>query len=108
MDPEKGKITPTTCIKFILGVTNEFCERGEKDNRIEGIFKNYAKKDPSGETLDREEFLKFYFNAAHSKLESVQENLEHHFVRLDMKKLSDVLEETALKKDEMPRYIMSD
>jgi len=33
--------------------------------------------------------------------------MEHHFVRKDCKKMSDVMEETALKKEEMPRYVIS-
>ena len=75
------------------------------DKRIEGIFKGYAKADP--ETLDREEFLKFYYEAANNKLESVHENLENHFIRTDLKKYSEIVEENALSKDEMPRYTIS-
>ena len=98
-------MTPQSAIRFILGATNEFCTVDDK--RIKGIFSNYAKKDPTGETLEREEFLKFYYMAAKDKIKSVHENLENQFIRKDLKKYSEIFEETALKKEEMPRYMMS-
>ena len=104
-DPEKEKMTKTSACRFILGVTNEFCK--EDDKRITSIFSNYAKNDTTGESLDREEFLKFYYMAAKDKIKSVHENLEHSFIRTDLKKYSEIVEETAYSKTEMPRYMIS-
>ena len=63
-DKEIGKMTPESTTKFILGATLEECDAD--DGRIKGMFKDYAKKDPTGKTMEREEFLKFYYNAASS------------------------------------------
>ena len=82
LDPEKEKMTKKSAIKFILGVTNESCK--EDDKRIVGIFSNFAKKDESGESIERDEFLKFYYNAGRSNIKNVQDNLENMFIRVDL------------------------
>ena len=104
-DKELGKMTPESATKFILGATNEVC--AADDSRISGLFKDYAKKDPEGKVLEREEFLKFYYTAAKAKIERVHDNLKNHFIRTDLKKISEVMEETAFTKEEMPRFTMS-
>ena len=104
-DLEKEKMTKKSAIKFILGVTNETCK--EDDKRITNIFSGFAKKDESGETLEREEFLQFYYNAGKANIKSVQENLENMFIRKDLQKYSDITEETSFKKTEMPRFMIS-
>ena len=104
-DPKIGKMTPESATKFILGATNEVCDAD--DSRITGLFKGYAKKDPTGAVMEREEFFTFYYTAAKDKIERVHDNLRNHFVRTDLKKISDVLEETAFTKEEMPRFTIS-
>ena len=96
-------MTPESATKFILGATNEVCDA--EDSRITGLFKEYAKKDPA--SLEREEFFVFYYAAAKAKIERVHDNLRNHFVRTDLKKISDVTEETAYNKEEMPRFTIS-
>ena len=91
--------------QFILGATTEHCEPDDK--RIRDLFATYAKEDPTGETLTREEFLKFYYNAAKENVKSVHDNLEHHFIRKDLKKLSELIEETKQEKQDMPRFMIS-
>ena len=107
-DPELGLMTPASATKFVLGATLE--EVDEQDNRITGIFKSYAKKDQSGQTLEREEFLKLYYSAALRGVkgrEDINMNLRNHFIRPDLKKLKDVEEDVIFAKDEMPRFTMS-
>ena len=70
--------------------------------------KIYGKSDPEGKTMNKDEFLKFYYIAAQSNIKNVNENLENQFVRKDLVKLIDVEERTALKKEEMPRFLLSD
>ena len=104
-DPEKEIMTKSSACRFILGVTNEAAK--EDDRRITSIFSQYAKKDETGETLDRDEFLQFYYTAAKSKITSVHENLENMFIRPDLKKYSEVTEVTAYPKEQMPRFTIS-
>jgi Ca2+-binding EF-hand superfamily protein len=40
--------------------------------------------------IERAEFMTFYETAARSKPETVRENLKHHNVRADLKKLSEI------------------
>lgn len=98
-------MTPESTTKFILGATNEVCPAD--DSRITGLFKAHAKKDKSGETLEREEFLNFYYGAAEAKIDRVHDNLKNHFIRTDLKKISEVIEETAFTKEEMPRFTIA-
>ena len=45
-DPEIGKMTHQSSVRFILGVTNEFTNA--EYSRIKAILSTYAKKDPTG------------------------------------------------------------
>lgn len=49
----------------------------------------------------------FYETAARSKPETVRENLKAHNIRNDLKKLSEITEETSYKNTDMPRYKIS-
>jgi len=98
-------MTKASATKFILGVTNEPAK--EDDKRIASIFSQYAKKDETQDTLDRDEFLLFYYTAANTKIASVHENLENMFIRTDLKKYSEVTEETSYLKEQMPRLTIS-
>ena len=104
-DPELGKMTPESTVRFILGATNERC--GPEDSRITGLFKMYVKKDPAGKILERDEFLEFWYIAAKDRLDPVHDNLRNHNIRTDLKKLSEVVEETSFKKEQMPRFTMA-
>ena len=84
-------MTPQSTTKFILGVTNDFVTADDK--RIKEIFATYANNDPTKETLDREEFFKFYYTSAKNKIENIHENLKNNFIRPDLKKYSEVIEE---------------
>ena len=105
MDPTIGKMTPESTVGFILGATNERC--GPSDSRIQGLFDQYAKKDATKKTLEREEFLLFWFIAAKDRPDRVHDNLKNHNIRTDLKKLSEVMEEMAFTKEEMPRFTMA-
>ena len=54
------------------------------------------------------EFLSFYENASRSKAETVRENLKQHNVRNDLKRLSEVTEETSFSTGDMPRFKISE
>ena len=57
-------------------------------------------------TLD--DFLAFYRDAASgSAIKAVQQNLKNHNVRLDLKKMSDVVEQIDYAMNEMPRHTLS-
>jgi hypothetical protein len=71
------------------------------------LFKEYAKPDDQ-EHLDREGFVGFFHEACKTRVPSVYENMENMLVRPDMKRYSDVEEENALQRDEMPRYLISE
>ena len=58
--------------------------------------------------IELQEFLIFYETAARSKPETVRENLRAHNVRNDLKKLSEVMEETSFKTEDMPRFKISE
>ena len=57
--------------------------------------------------IEREEFLTFYESAARGKQETVRENLRSHNIRDDLKKLSEVQEESSFKTEDMPRFKIS-
>ena len=63
-DPEIGKLTHESATKFVLGATLEDCP--VEDNRITGMFNTFAKKDPTHKTMEKDEFLKIYYNTASS------------------------------------------
>ena len=49
----------------------------------------------------------FYETASRNKPETVRENLRAHNIRNDLKKLSEIQEETSYKNTDMPRYKLS-
>jgi hypothetical protein len=57
--------------------------------------------------IEREEFLFFYEMASKNKPETVRENLRSHNIRNDLKKLSEVTEESSFSTHEMPRFRIS-
>jgi len=58
--------------------------------------------------IDLPDFLRFYYDAASgTSIKAVQSNLKNHNVRLDLKKMSEVIEEVAFDVNEMPRYTLS-
>ena len=105
MDPEKGKMTTEGAQAFIYEMTTDYPDA--KDNRVQNLFKEYAKPDDQ-EHLDREGFIGFFHEACKTRVPSVYENMENMLVRPDMKRYSDVEEENALQRDEMPRYLISE
>ena len=105
MDPEKGKMTTEGAQAFIYEMTTDYPDA--KDNRVQNLFKEYAKPDDQ-EHLDREGFINFFHEACKTRVPSVYENMENMLVRPDMKRYSDVEEENALQRDEMPRYLISE
>ena len=96
-------MTHESAVNFILGATNEVCDA--EDSRITGLFGEYAKKDPK--ILEREEFFTFYYTAAKAKIERVHDNLRNHFIRTDLKKISEVMEDITYDKKDMPRFTIS-
>ena len=58
--------------------------------------------------LDINDFLRFYQVAASgNNIKAVQSNLKNHNVRLDLKKMADVVDELDYDEKEMPRYTLS-
>jgi hypothetical protein len=86
-----GKMTKETCALFILGCTGE--KPTLNDDRIGNLFKTYDKNNDG--FIEREDFLEFYEIASKSKGDTVRENLRHHNIRADLKKLSEVQEEES-------------
>lgn len=101
---EAGAMTKDTCALFIKGCTGE--HPASNDDRIQGLFNQYdINKDGR---IELSEFLTFYETACRSKPETVRENLRAHNVRNDLKKLSEVMEETSFKTEDMPRFRISE
>ena len=107
-DQETGRLTRQSSCKLLLDITLE--DASETDHRITGIFDQYAKKDETKMSLDREEFLNFWYTNGKdpTSMKAVYENLDHQFIRKDLKKLKDVEEETAFAKHQMPRFTLSE
>lgn len=58
--------------------------------------------------MERHEFLKFYLDACtDGRIDRVRENLKQHFIRTDLKKMSDIVEDATFTKEEMPRFTIS-
>jgi Ca2+-binding EF-hand superfamily protein len=79
-------MTPETCALFIKGCTGE--HPSLSDERITGMFKLYDSN--SDGFIERQEFINFYEIACRTKGDTVRENLRHHNIRADLKKLSEV------------------
>mmetsp|Transcript_44247 Transcript_44247/g.32237 ORF Transcript_44247/g.32237 Transcript_44247/m.32237 type:complete len:96 (-) Transcript_44247:78-365(-) len=90
---DDGFMTPETCVYFIKGCTGDLPP--VNDDRITGLFEKYdADKDGK---LEEKDFLRFYTLSCRDKPETVRENLKNHNIRNDLKKLSEVIEETTFK-----------
>ena len=75
---------------FISGATKAPCPKD--DNRVTFIMDKYDTDKDGFVELDG--FLKFYYDAiTGTTLKAVQNNLKNHNVRLDLKKMSEVVEE---------------
>ena len=96
-------MTKETCALFIKGCTGE--TPPANDDRILGLFKTYDTNNDG--KIEREDFLVFYENSCKSKVETVRENLRQHNIRNDLKKLSEVTEESSFKSEDMPRFKIS-
>ena len=100
---ESGSMTKETCALFIKGCTGEY--PGVSDERIVNLFKTYDINNDG--KIERSEFLTFYETAARGKSETVRENLRAHNIRNDLKKLSEIQEESSFKAEDMPRFKIS-
>lgn len=100
---ENGQMTKDTCALFIKGCTGE--QPTQNDERIVNLFKAYDSNNDG--KIEREEFLLFYETASKSKPDTVRENLRSHNIRNDLKKLSEITEETSFKTEDMPRFKIS-
>ena len=92
--------------RFIAGATKQTCLAN--DSRVENIVAKYD-TDKDGQ-IDLEDFLKFYYDAAAGtpgQLKAVQSNLKNHNVRLDLKKMSEIVEDTDFAESDMPRFTLS-
>lgn len=96
---EEGRMTRETCCLFIKGCTGE--HPSVTDERIVNLFKAYDGN--SDGFIERHEFLTFYETAARSKPDTVRDNLRHHNIRPDLKKLSEIQEEGSFQSKDMPR-----
>jgi hypothetical protein len=89
---------------FIAGATKQPCPKD--DNRVATIVNTYDKNKDG--LLDIQDFLRFYQVAASgNNIKAVQSNLKNHNVRLDLKKMADVVDELDYDEKEMPRYTLS-
>jgi len=90
---EKGSMTRETCALFIKGCTGDYPPLN--DDRIGVLFDKYdVNKDGR---IEEKEFLIFYESSARAKPDTVRENLNAHNIRNDLKKLSEITEETSFK-----------
>ena len=96
-------MTPETCALFIKGCTGE--HPALTDDRIVTMFNNYdSNKDGC---IERHEFLNFYELASRTKGDTVRENMRHHNIRADLKKLSEVKEVESFEAQDRPRLKIS-
>lgn len=100
---ENGRMTKETCGLFIKGCTGE--QPGPGDDRIGNLFKMYDSNNDG--FIEREEFLLFYEISSKNKPETVRENLRSHNIRNDLKKLSEITEESSFQTEDMPRFRIS-
>jgi len=101
---DNDKMTPVTACHFLKGATNENVDPA--DSRIKGLFAAYDGN--NDEKMERFEFLKFYHDACtDGRIDRVRENLKQHFIRTDLKKMSDIVEDASFSKEEMPRFTIS-
>lgn len=103
-DPSNGMMDALHTAKFIQGATKQVCLRD--DDRVKHILNKYD-GDNDG-YLRLPDFLQFYYDAAvGTSLKAVHQNLKNHNVRLDLKKISEIVEQIDFKANEMPRHTLS-
>ena len=103
-DPETNLMDAQCISNFISGATKQPCSKDDK--RVETIVNTYD-SDKDG-NINLQDFLRFYYVAASgSNPKAVQSNLKNHNVRLDLKKMSEVVDEVSYAQHEMPRYTLS-
>ena len=73
---------------FIKGCTGE--QPSVTDERILNLFKAYDANNDN--FIERSEFMVFYESACRNKPETVRDNMRHHNIRNDLKKLSELVE----------------
>ncbi len=96
-------MTKETCCRFIQGCTGDL--PSTSDERVFNMFKDYDKN--SDGFIERTDFLLFYQKACNQKPDTVRDNLRHHNIRADLKKLSEVKEVESFAAHEMPRLKIS-
>ena len=100
---DTGGMVKAGATLFIKACTGE--QPLPNDERVKGLFDKYdSNKDGR---IEREEFLGFYELSAKSKPDTVRENLRAHNVRNDLKKLSEIEEESTFTTEDMPRFKIS-
>lgn len=91
---------------FIRAATKQNCTEG--DSRVEKIMGLFdSDKD---DQLTEADFIHFYSDASKGDEDqrgAVRANLKNLNVRPDLKKISEVIEESQFKKTDMPRYTLS-
>jgi len=101
---ETGLMDAAHVAKFIAGATKQECDAN--DNRVQGILSKYD-NDKDGQ-LNLQEFLDFYYQSSSGQtLKAVHSNLKNHNVRLDLKRMSEIVEEVSFAEHEMPRHTLS-
>ena len=100
---ENDQMTKETCILFIKGCTGEVPP--PTDERVVNMFKAHDKNNDG--KIERSDFLAFYETSCKSKPDTVRENLRAHNIREDLKKLSEIQEESSFQKEDMPRFKIS-
>jgi len=101
---ETGLMDAAHVAKFIAGATKQECDGN--DNRVQGILSKYD-NDKDG-NLNLQEFLDFYYQSSSgSTLKAVHSNLKNHNVRLDLKRMSEIVEDVSFAEHEMPRHTLS-
>ena len=97
---EDGVMVPETCALFIKGCTGDYPPLN--DDRITGLFEKFdSNKDGK---IEEKDFMHFYELSCRDKPDTVRENLKQHNIRNDLKKLSEITEETAFSTQDMPRF----
>lgn len=89
---DTGLMDAAGVARFISGATKQPCNFD--DGRVDGILKQYDTDKDGNLTID--DFLQFYYNAASGTLlKAVHSNLKNHNVRLDLKKMSDIVDDVV-------------
>lgn len=90
---DNGQMTKETCGMFIKGCTGE--TPPPNDDRILSLFKSYDINNDG--FIERQEFMGFYESSCRNKPDTVRENLKSHNIRNDLKKLSEITEDSSFE-----------